>query len=159
MPYLPDEEAIAANSATTTDRTLFETVDEWSNKQKIAAGIAAAVVVVGAGGYAYYRYRQKHPKHGNKTSSSAATQQQGSGVGSDRASESDLRVEFDRLDADNNGYIEKSDLQKGLGMFVPGAALSQICNFVDRNNDGKIDFDEYKTVRAQLGNRRLPGFN
>mmetsp|Transcript_6328 Transcript_6328/g.15743 ORF Transcript_6328/g.15743 Transcript_6328/m.15743 type:complete len:562 (-) Transcript_6328:326-2011(-) len=66
------------------------------------------------------------------------------------ASETELRREFDRLDIDKSGAIDKAELTYFI-QFVPKAIIDKIYSLADTNNDGVIDFDEYKSIRRAMG--------
>jgi hypothetical protein len=61
----------------------------------------------------------------------------------------DMRKEFDNLDKDKSGFIDKGDIKK-LCSFVPDSLIVKAISFVDKNKDGKLSFEEYKEVRAQV---------
>jgi hypothetical protein len=60
-----------------------------------------------------------------------------------------MRKEFDNLDKDKSGFIDKGDIKK-LCSFVPDSLIVKAISFVDKNKDGKISFEEYKEVRNQI---------
>ena len=59
-----------------------------------------------------------------------------------------IKKEFEQLDKDNSGFIDKADLKK-LCSFIPDALLTKAISIADKNDDGKISFDEYKKNRAE----------
>jgi len=67
------------------------------------------------------------------------------------ASETEFRREFDRLDINKSGEIDKAELTYFIKDFVPKAIIDKIYSLADTNNDGIIDFDEYKTIRRAMG--------
>ncbi|KAL7674158.1 hypothetical protein ACOME3_000438 [Neoechinorhynchus agilis] len=61
----------------------------------------------------------------------------------------ELREAFERLDNDKSGSIEKCDLAlglKNLGLNLDEKDFEQIFAFMDKNLDGKLDFEEFKKV-------------
>ena len=66
------------------------------------------------------------------------------------ASETELRREFDRLDINKSGAIDKAEVTYFIN-FVPKAIIDKIYPLADTNNDGVIDFDEYKSIRRAMG--------
>jgi len=71
------------------------------------------------------------------------------------AEDAKLKKEFDIIDASKDGSIDRDDLKKRLGRFVPESFVNSVFSMVDKNSDGKIDFNEYKAIRKQLG--EIPG--
>ena len=71
-----------------------------------------------------------------------------------------LRVIFEALDSDHNGYIEKKELLKEYNKYFPGTTRKQlkvINNFLetaDVDNNGKIDYAEFLTA-MNLGNKEI----
>ena len=71
-----------------------------------------------------------------------------------------LRVIFEALDSDHNGYIEKKELMKEYNKYFPGTTRKQlkvINNFLetaDVDNNGKIDYAEFLTA-MNLGNKEI----
>ena len=59
----------------------------------------------------------------------------------------DLRREFDRIDTARKGSINREDLRKRL-LVVPMSIIDPLFAYVDTNNDGCIDFEEYITIRS-----------
>lgn len=72
--------------------------------------------------------------------------------------EASFKKEFDKIDKDNNGYISEQELGKLFFNKIPPNLLKQAIGFIDKNKDGKISFDEYKAIRSQLGEIKIPGF-
>jgi len=66
------------------------------------------------------------------------------------ASETELRREFDKLDINKSGAIDKAELTY-FRDFVPKAIIDKIYPLADTNNDGISDFDEYKSKRRAMG--------
>jgi hypothetical protein len=67
----------------------------------------------------------------------------------------DIRVIFDKFDADKNGHItakEISDVMKELGESVPGYQIRDMIKEVDIDENGTVEFDEfvemYKKVKS-----------
>jgi calcium-dependent protein kinase len=54
-----------------------------------------------------------------------------------------LAEAFDRLDSDDSGYITKKNLKDILGTQYSKTAIDEIMKEADKNNDGKICFDEF----------------
>lgn len=52
---------------------------------------------------------------------------------------------FDRLDADQSGFITNQDLRDVLGADFPSEHIDRIMNPADTNKDGKIYWDEFLT--------------
>jgi EF-hand domain pair len=50
---------------------------------------------------------------------------------------------FDRLDADNTGFISKDDLKELLGKEYTKDLAHELIRDADDNNDGKISFQEF----------------
>ena len=67
--------------------------------------------------------------------------------GSDTTME-DYRAAFDRLDVDNSGYIESSEIKNMLDNVYDGNApeyeIQAFLQFFDENNDGRISWDEFE---------------
>jgi len=61
-----------------------------------------------------------------------------------------MKKEFDMLDVNKTGYIDKEDLQKIFMGKVSGTVLKMAIKYVDKDKDGKIGFDEYKKIRSKL---------
>jgi len=77
-------------------------------------------------------------------------QQQSSGNDAQYGQDAGLRKEFDMLDVNKTGYIDKSDLQTLFMGKVSGTMLKMAIKYVDKDKDGKIGFDEYKKIRSKL---------
>lgn len=60
-----------------------------------------------------------------------------------------LRQQFDRIDADNNGGIDR-DEYPNLVLVKRAGALASPFSEVDRNHDQKLDFAEYSGLVHQL---------
>ena len=60
----------------------------------------------------------------------------------------DYKNAFDRLDTDNSGYIESSEVARLLDDVYDGKApefeVQTFIKFFDKNNDGKISWDEFE---------------
>lgn len=71
----------------------------------------------------------------------------------------DYKDAFDRLDDDNSGYIESSEVAKLLDHVYDGNApdfeIQTFIKFFDQNNDGKISWDEFeKGLGAAMASRQ-----
>jgi Ca2+-binding EF-hand superfamily protein len=62
----------------------------------------------------------------------------------------DYKDAFDRLDSDNSGYIERSEIQElfkeaygGNEDDVPALEIKAFLDFFDTNEDGKISWQEF----------------
>jgi len=64
--------------------------------------------------------------------------------------DADLRKEFDKLDVNKTGYIDKDDINKLLMGKVSGSIIKMAIKYVDKDKDGKIGFEEFKKIRAKL---------
>merc|ERR1712086_1101298 len=64
--------------------------------------------------------------------------------------------EFKRLDADSSGHLEKSELKKLFGKWVPTSILDAAMKAADADKDGKLSMQEYVAIRQQLGGA-IPG--
>ena len=57
-----------------------------------------------------------------------------------------IKMIFDAFDKDKSGSIERTELyeaSKRIGINIPENLIDQIYNYVDKNNDGKVDFNEF----------------
>jgi hypothetical protein len=68
----------------------------------------------------------------------------------------DLFMLLAMIDIDNNKYIDKNDLKKMFGKFVPESMINKAIGLIDKNKDGKISFEEYKSIRTTIGAVKLP---
>lgn len=71
----------------------------------------------------------------------------------------DYKIAFERLDSDNSGYIESSEVAKLLDDVYDGKApnfeIQTFIKFFDKNNDGKISWDEFeKGLGVAMGSSR-----
>mmetsp|Transcript_28006 Transcript_28006/g.61704 ORF Transcript_28006/g.61704 Transcript_28006/m.61704 type:complete len:83 (+) Transcript_28006:96-344(+) len=57
---------------------------------------------------------------------------------------------FSSLDKDNSGFIDKSDLKILTKGMLPESNINMIMGFVDKNNDGKIDYKEFKAIMSKI---------
>jgi len=71
------------------------------------------------------------------------------------AQDQQYKQEFNMFDLDSSGSIDIKDLVKFFHSKVPEAVLRAAVKPFDSNRDGKISFNEYKTVRKLLGNVKL----
>lgn len=58
----------------------------------------------------------------------------------------ELRMTFDVMDADGNGYVTREELKSmlyGLGEIVNDDYIEDMISKADLNRDGKIQFDEF----------------
>jgi len=62
----------------------------------------------------------------------------------------DMRREFDEIDINKNGAIDKTDISKRLA-YLPMSIVDKLFAMVDTNNDGTIDFEEYQLIRTKMG--------
>lgn len=63
--------------------------------------------------------------------------------------EHQLLLLFNSIDRDNNGKLDKKELQAAFlnaGLCVPMRRLTEFFNEIDLNNDGYISFDEWRYV-------------
>lgn len=78
----------------------------------------------------------------------------------------DYKDAFDRLDSDNSGYIERSEIQElfkeaygGNEDDVPALEIKAFLDFFDTNEDGKISWQEFErglTSAATINNNNIP---
>lgn len=78
----------------------------------------------------------------------------------------DYKDAFDRLDSDNSGYIERSEIQElfkeaygGNEEDVPAVEIKAFLDFFDTNEDGKISWQEFErglTSAATVNNNNIP---
>ena len=72
----------------------------------------------------------------------------------------DLKEMFDELDLDKDGTVTEDELVKsfvGMDEFVNAEMICEIFKSTDRNNNGKICFEEF--VSAERKRELLKGFN
>ncbi|WAR02402.1 PLSL-like protein [Mya arenaria] len=65
----------------------------------------------------------------------------------------ELREQFDSLDADGNGTIELEEIGRALelaGLKIPQYKVRKIIDDFDKNKDGKIDMNEFRTLYSKL---------
>ncbi|KAF3678204.1 Calcium-dependent protein kinase 5 [Capsicum annuum] len=72
-----------------------------------------------------------------------------------------LSAAFSYFDKDGSGYITADELQKACEEFgIKDVHLDEIIQEVDQDNDGRIDYSEFKAMmqkgNVNFGNRRLP---
>lgn len=77
----------------------------------------------------------------NYTEFLAATIEAYGNISEDRIAEA-----FDRMDADDTGYISKKDLKEVLGDSYSQADIDAIMATGDKNRDGKISYKEFLSV-------------
>ena len=66
-----------------------------------------------------------------------------------QSDEDDIRNAFNAFDEDSNRYITKEELQNAmckLGESLTEAEIEAIINEIDRNGDGLISYEEFKTM-------------
>ena len=68
----------------------------------------------------------------------AATIEAHGHIGEDRIAEA-----FDRIDADDSGYISRQNLQDFLGDHCTKEQVDEMMGSADINKDGKISYDEF----------------
>ncbi len=79
-----------------------------------------------------------------------------------KASLSDYKRAFDRLDSDRSGYIETSEIQQLFDDVYEGKApqveINAFLQFFDQNNDGRISWEEFETgLGAAVATQREKG--
>ncbi|VEU38677.1 unnamed protein product [Pseudo-nitzschia multistriata] len=67
-----------------------------------------------------------------------------------KLNEASYKTMFSSFDKDNSGYIDKSDLKKITKGILPANGVDMIIGFVDKSGDGKIDFNEFKSVMKKI---------
>jgi Ca2+-binding EF-hand superfamily protein len=75
--------------------------------------------------------------------------------------DSDLRVIFDKLDADRSGSITDSDWQnalKTIGVTSPTKEYTSLLSYLDANQDGSVDFADFQLSVNRL-RQRFPRTN
>jgi hypothetical protein len=93
---------------------------------------------------------------GYSTSNAAAstTTSSSTTTTSGQADEEAWRKEFQTIDTDRNGFITLDELENVIPKFVPVASIAGafklLIGLVDKDRDGKIDFDEYKQFRSVI---------
>lgn len=66
--------------------------------------------------------------------------------------EKELWQLFKSIDRDQNGQLDKSELQaafKKAHLVIPNAKLDEFFASVDTNHDGTISFDEWRSITPQ----------
>jgi len=64
-----------------------------------------------------------------------------------------LSFVVEQIDDDNSGHIDLQELNKALqlvGIRIPGYELRDLVEAADREDDDKIDLEEFKDVRIEL---------
>ena len=62
---------------------------------------------------------------------------------------SHLKVTFEKLDKDGNGYIDAEEVHMALkdyGLDAPAMQVKQIVDRMDKNADGRVNFDEFRDL-------------
>jgi len=72
------------------------------------------------------------------------------------AKEAKYKMMFKVLDKDKSGKVNTKELSKGLLGLLPQKQLEQIVKLFDKDGDGQIDYEEFKTVMKRLdgGNKK-----
>merc|ERR1712110_8107 len=76
----------------------------------------------------------------------------GGGASSERNEEDELRATFNNVDKDSNGFISAAELTHCLaemGMQMSEQEIDNLIYQVDVDGDGKIGFEEFKTMIGQ----------
>eukprot|EP00298_Acanthocystis_sp_HF-20_P021317 c275_g1_i1.p1 GENE.c275_g1_i1~~c275_g1_i1.p1 ORF type:complete len:148 (-),score=65.54 c275_g1_i1:4-447(-) len=63
--------------------------------------------------------------------------------------DSSLKAAFDVIDVDKDGFITKEELSDGmkkLGMHLTSAEIDELIKQADADGDGKIGFEDFKTM-------------
>merc|ERR1712048_800183 len=146
------------NNANPQAQNQSSTGPSYATMGAAAAGTAA---VAGAGYMAYQHYNR--PQHGQKVGQFGAMQQMmqtpsnnNNQVGANGVNDSENQqyvAEFKKLDKDNSGSIERKEVQKMLGRWVPGKLIDAVMKMGDKDGDGKIDLNEYIALRKQMGGK------
>ncbi|CAB9508904.1 expressed unknown protein [Seminavis robusta] len=69
-----------------------------------------------------------------------------------------LKKEFMLIDVNNSGFIDKADLVKATGGYLPESFFTNAIKLMDTNRDGKISFEEYKIVRGLASSLKEAAF-
>ena len=64
--------------------------------------------------------------------------------------DAEYKAMFEQFDADNSGAIDKQDLVEITKGMIPESSLEMIFKYVDKSGDGKIDFNEFKSVMKKV---------
>ena len=60
---------------------------------------------------------------------------------------------FKSIDRDNNGQLDKGELQaafQSAGLLIPRSKLDQFFSEVDTNHDGAISFEEWRSAQSRF---------
>lgn len=63
--------------------------------------------------------------------------------------EEELRKQFNEIDTDGSGAIDRTELRAALKLAKPKASdkqIEQLLNMADADNSGEIDFEEFKAI-------------
>ena len=63
-----------------------------------------------------------------------------------------IRKEFQRFDADNSGYISREELREVIvsrGVKLTANQLNSLVHDLDKNEDGKIDYEEFALLMSK----------
>ena len=121
---------------------------------------AAGTAAIGSAGYMAYHHYQNRPQQGQKTGQFDATQggQYDSRYGESGSADvnTSYQKEFKRLDADNSGRLEKEEVEKIFGKWIPQSIIDAAMKAVDADKDGKVSMQEYIAIRQSIGGK-IPG--
>lgn len=67
-----------------------------------------------------------------------------------KGKDAEARAEFNKIDKDNSGFIDRADVKKMLHGVVPDAQVEKILGYADKDKDGKVSFDEYKSIMKKV---------
>lgn len=67
-----------------------------------------------------------------------------------KSSDVELQTSFKKIDKDNSGFIDRTDLKKMLHGAVPESKIDMILGYADKDKDGKLSFDEYKKIMKKV---------
>jgi len=167
--YLPKKIVDAAMKMADKDKDGTVSVDEYvaMRRRMVAMGFAAAAAAAAAGiSYVAYQHHNKNNEHEWQLPHSQPHRQQhpnnqfGSQhpSGNNAASNSSYQNEFDKLDSDNSGYLERAELERLLGKFLPKRVIDAAMGAADADGDGTISVSEYVAIRQRVGGK-IPGLS
>jgi Ca2+-binding EF-hand superfamily protein len=71
--------------------------------------------------------------------------------GKNAVKDAQYKTMFNTFDKDDSGFIDKSDIKEiTKNSIIPEKHLLTIMNYVDRNGDGKVDFNEFKIIMKKI---------